>query len=95
MVIKSVVHSMLIFLFAAGAVAVPEVSSFGQYQPAPLYSEAVTTSQYLTMRDGVRLQSASLVHQKRENRLKTVSRSSGNMPCQLWRRAFCGKDREE
>ncbi len=31
------------------------ISSFGQYQPAPLYSEAITTSHYLTMRDGVRL----------------------------------------
>jgi putative CocE/NonD family hydrolase len=30
-------------------------SSFGQYRPPPLYSEAVTTSQYVTMRDGVRL----------------------------------------
>jgi hypothetical protein len=30
-------------------------SSFGLYELAPLYSEAGTTSQYLTMRDGVRL----------------------------------------
>ncbi len=30
-------------------------SSFGRYQTPPLYSEAVTTSQYLTMRDGVSL----------------------------------------
>jgi uncharacterized protein len=32
-----------------------QVSAFGQYQLTPLYSEAVTTSQYLAMRDGVRL----------------------------------------
>jgi putative CocE/NonD family hydrolase len=55
MLIQSFVHPMLIFLLAAGAAAAPQVSSFGQYQPAPLYSEAVTTSQYLIMRDGVRL----------------------------------------
>ena len=32
-----------------------QVSSFGQYPLAPLYSEAVTTSQYFAVRDGVRL----------------------------------------
>ena len=52
--IIGVVHSMLIFMLAAGAAAAQQVSSFGQYQTAPLYSEAVTTSQYLPMRDGVR-----------------------------------------
>jgi len=31
------------------------VSSFGRYHPTPLYSETVTHSQYLPMRDGVRL----------------------------------------
>ncbi len=40
---------------AAGAAHAQTVSSFGQYQPAPSYSEAATTSQYLAMRDGVRL----------------------------------------
>jgi hypothetical protein len=46
---------MLMLLLAAGRMAGEQVSSFGQYQLTPLYSEAVTTSQYLTMRDGVRL----------------------------------------
>ncbi len=32
-----------------------QAPAFGRYNPAPLYSEAVTTSQYLAMRDGVRL----------------------------------------
>jgi uncharacterized protein len=41
--------------FAETMPAGEQVSSFGQYQPAPLYYEALTTSQYLTMRDGVRL----------------------------------------
>ncbi len=41
--------------FAETAPPEPQVPSFGRYQPTPLYSEAVTTSQYLTMRDGVRL----------------------------------------
>jgi predicted acyl esterase len=41
--------------FAETQPAGEQVSSFGQYQPPPLCSEAVTTSQYLTMRDGVRL----------------------------------------
>jgi putative CocE/NonD family hydrolase len=41
--------------FAETTQAGKEVSSFGRYELAPLYSEAVTTSQYLTMRDGVRL----------------------------------------
>ena len=31
------------------------MSSFGQYHPTPLCSETVTNSQYLAMRDGVRL----------------------------------------
>ena len=44
-----------VFLSAAGVAMEEPASSFGQYQPEPLYSEAVTTSQYLTMRDGVRL----------------------------------------
>jgi uncharacterized protein len=55
MLMRGAIHSILIFLLAAGATAAQQVSSFGQYQPAPLYSEAVTTSQYLAMRDGVRL----------------------------------------
>ena len=38
-----------------GSAAAQQASSFGQYQRAPLYSEAMTTSQYLAMRDGVRL----------------------------------------
>jgi uncharacterized protein len=54
MIIRTTVHSMLILLIAT-RIATGQVSSFGQYQPTPLYSEAVTTSQYLTMRDGVRL----------------------------------------
>jgi uncharacterized protein len=41
--------------FAGTPPAEPPVSSFGQYQSAPLYSEVITTSRYLTMRDGVRL----------------------------------------
>jgi putative CocE/NonD family hydrolase len=41
--------------FAGTMPAGEQASSFGRYQPAPLYSEALTTSQYLTMRDGVRL----------------------------------------
>jgi uncharacterized protein len=41
--------------FAEATTAGQPVSSFGQYQPVPLYSEALTTSQYLAMRDGVRL----------------------------------------
>jgi len=41
--------------FAETTPAGQQVSSFGLYELAPLYSEAVTTSQYLTMRDGVRL----------------------------------------
>ncbi len=42
-------------MLATGVAAQRQAPSFGSYQPAPLYSEAVTTSQYLTMRDGVRL----------------------------------------
>jgi uncharacterized protein len=53
MIIRSAVPLMLILLLASGAAQ--QMSSFGQYQATPLYSEAVTTSQYLTMRDGVRL----------------------------------------
>ena len=41
--------------FAETTQAGQQVSSFGLYELAPLYSEAVTTSRYLTMRDGVRL----------------------------------------
>ncbi len=41
--------------FAETMPAGEKASSFGRYQPTPLYSEALTTSQYLTMRDGVRL----------------------------------------
>ena len=41
--------------FAETTQAGQQVSSLGLYELAPLYSEAVTTSQYLTMRDGVRL----------------------------------------
>jgi hypothetical protein len=47
--------------FAETMPAGEQVSSFGQYQPAPLYSEALTMSQYLTMRDGVRL-AISITH---------------------------------
>jgi hypothetical protein len=39
--------------FAETTQAGQQVSSLGLYELAPLYSEAVTTSQYLTMRDGV------------------------------------------
>ncbi len=50
---------MFVLLCGAGSAetlqAEEPVSSFGRYQPTPLYSEAVTTSQYLAMRDGVRL----------------------------------------
>jgi predicted acyl esterase len=49
---------LLVFLSGAGVAMGEPASSFGQYQPEPLYSEAVTTSQYLTMRDGVRLASS-------------------------------------
>jgi uncharacterized protein len=55
MLIRNAVHLMLILLLAGGTVAGQQVSSFGRYQTTPLYSEAVTTSQYLAMRDGVRL----------------------------------------
>jgi uncharacterized protein len=51
--------AVCVLLYGAGfaGTAPPEqpVPSFGRYQPTPLYSEAVTTSQYLTLRDGVRL----------------------------------------
>ena len=39
----------------SGAQAVPGGASFAQYQTAHISTEAVTTSQYLAMRDGVRL----------------------------------------
>jgi putative CocE/NonD family hydrolase len=55
MMIRSTVQLLLMLLLATGVVQGQQVSSFGRYQPAPLYTEAVTTSQYLTMRDGVRL----------------------------------------
>jgi putative CocE/NonD family hydrolase len=55
MLIRNAGHSMLMLLFVAEIAAGQQVSSFGRYQLTPLYSEAVTTSQYLTMRDGVRL----------------------------------------
>jgi hypothetical protein len=55
MLIRSTVHLLLMFLLAIGVVQGQQVSSFGQYQPPPPYSEAVTMSQYLTMRDGVGL----------------------------------------
>ena len=55
MSIRNAVYSMMIFLFAAWCTAGQQESSFGQYQTTPLYSEAATTSQYLAMRDGVRL----------------------------------------
>jgi uncharacterized protein len=55
MLTRSTVHLLLMLLLATGVVHGQPVSSFGQYQPRPLYSEAVTTSQYLTMRDGVLL----------------------------------------
>jgi uncharacterized protein len=45
----------LMLLPATGAVQGQQLSSFGQYQTSPSYSEAVTTSQHLSMRDGVRL----------------------------------------
>lgn len=52
---------MAVFLILCGAGCAERMqgaepaSSFGQYQPKPLYSNALSTSQYLTMRDGVRL----------------------------------------
>ncbi len=47
---------LLCCAFSAGtAPAGRQEPSFGQYRPAPLYSEALTTSHYLPMRDGVRL----------------------------------------
>ena len=50
---------MFVLLCGAGSAetlqAGEPVPSFGRSQPTPLYSEAVTTSQYLAMRDGVRL----------------------------------------
>jgi uncharacterized protein len=52
---RGAVHLILILLLSGHAAAAQQVSSFGHYKPAPLYSEAVTNSQYLTMRDGVRL----------------------------------------
>ena len=49
--------AILVLWFCAGFAemrpAGEQVSSFGRYQSAPLYSEALTTSQYLAMRDGV------------------------------------------
>ena len=47
--------SILALLLAAGSVAGQQASSFGRYPLMPLYSGAVTASQYLTRRDGVRL----------------------------------------
>jgi uncharacterized protein len=51
--------AIFVLLYCAGFAETPpagqQVSSFGRYQPTALYSEALTTSQYLTMRDGVRL----------------------------------------
>jgi putative CocE/NonD family hydrolase len=51
--------AMLVLLCGAGFAEMLQtggpLSSFGRYQPPPLYSEALTTSQYLAMRDGVRL----------------------------------------
>jgi len=55
MLIRSTIYLLLMLLLATGVAQGQQVSSFGQYQPPPLYSEAVTTSQYLTMRDGVSL----------------------------------------
>ena len=55
MLIRSAVHLLLMLLLAIGIAQGQPVSSFGRYQPAQPYSEAVMTSQYLAMRDGVRL----------------------------------------
>jgi putative CocE/NonD family hydrolase len=60
-IVKSFIFGIALFVllhcevFAETTQAGEHVSSFGLYALAPLYSEAVTTSQYLTMRDGVRL----------------------------------------
>jgi putative CocE/NonD family hydrolase len=55
MLIRSAIHIPLMLLLAVGVAQGQQGSSFGKYQPPMLYSEAVTTSQYLVMRDGVRL----------------------------------------
>jgi len=47
--------SLAIGIAAAAWVSAEPAASFGQYHPPALYSEAVTTSRYLLMRDGVRL----------------------------------------
>src|SRR5580704_8967110 len=47
--------SLLIGIGAAAWTSAQAAPAFGQYRPAAPYSEAVTTSQYLPMRDGVRL----------------------------------------
>lgn len=55
MLIRRAVRILLMLLPATPAVQGQQLSSFGQYQTSPSYSEAVTTSQYLPMRDGVSL----------------------------------------
>ncbi len=42
-------------LLSAAGTASAQAAAFGQYQTTPAYSEAITSSQYLSMRDGVRL----------------------------------------
>ncbi len=56
-VVNVVVVALLLFMSAMVATgnAAAQAAAFGQYRPAPLYSETVTTSLYLPMRDGVRL----------------------------------------
>ncbi len=58
---KTFVCGIAVFALLCGASfaemlqAQKPVSSFGRYPAPPLYAESVTTSQYLAMRDGVRL----------------------------------------
>lgn len=53
--------SASLMCYAAGPAQAQIPSSFGQYRPTPAHVEALTTSQYLTMRDGVQL-AVSVTH---------------------------------
>ncbi|MBX4390386.1 hypothetical protein K4H03_30345, partial [Mycobacterium tuberculosis] len=42
-------------LFTAAPAALAQEASFGRYAPALQYKDAIVTSEYVTMRDGVRI----------------------------------------
>ena len=46
---------LLMALLAGPALAQQEPASFGHYQPAPSYDGSISASQYVTLRDGVRI----------------------------------------